>query len=300
MSTILLACSKDTQSETVNPEPSIPAPDGWVYYGGDEFNEAAFDHQKWLAYGTEGSYTANYGRPQGMIQTYRPEQIEITTTSSGEKVVQIISEKRTDGNSIHNETGWWSGAIGSRERNVYYPLFCRIDVRAKIVNDKGFWHGVWSRHYKGASTAELDLNETFVIENGKNVVSQAIHLWNSDEGKTQINIPKGQDRRMKVERPGELFHIYSVQIERIEGKPLEARITYLIDDVVNYSFRTDQFGDNIYNKFIIDAVNEKRENTTWDVIFTGGVGGVGGIGYPEDNFTKVISEIDYVRVFTKK
>jgi beta-glucosidase len=169
---LLCSCSKKNNSTPA------PASSKWLLVGGDEFNDAEINADTWLKYGTTGSGTSTYGRPQGMIQTYRPEQVQMVTLTTGEKVVRISSVKRTDGDIVHNQTGWWSGAISTREKGVFYPLYCRIDVRAKVANEMGIWHAIWSRYRDGASVAELDLNEFFVAKNGKNIVSQAIHLWN--------------------------------------------------------------------------------------------------------------------------
>lgn len=166
------SCKKSAQ----NPESGTTIK-GWKYIGGDEFNEDKPDTTRWFRYG-DGK-NANYGWPQGMIQTYRPQQIEMATLPSGEKVLRITSVKRNNGDSINGNPGWWSGAISTRETEIFYPLYCKIEVRAKVANEKGVWHAIWSRYRDGASIAELDLNEFFVKKVGKGVVSQAIHLWNT-------------------------------------------------------------------------------------------------------------------------
>lgn len=275
---------------------TIPAPAGWKYYGGDEFNETTLDKTKWRIYGDGGN--ADYGRPQGMIQRYRPEQVQMVTLTTGEKVVRITSVKRTDGDSLHNQPGWWSGAISSREVNVYYPLYCRMDVRAKVVNEAGVWHAIWSRYYKGASTAEIDLEEFFVRTAGKGVVSQAIHLWNSSTNTTDYNLPPGQNRNKPVADPANTFHIYSMQVEKDPANASEAIITLLVDNVVNYSFSTAARPG--HNKFILDAMAESRQNNAWDMVITGQVGAtLSSVGYPEESLTTAVTEMDWFRVYVR-
>lgn len=302
----MVACSKsdDHQSGTDdNPlSPATPkAPGGWVYYGGDEFNGEAIDSKKWFIYGTNGKNDA-YGRPQGMIHTYRPEMVALAKSSDGAQVLRITSEKRTDGNQIHGHTAWWSGAISSREVNMYYPLYCRIDIRAKVANDLGTWHALWSRHYKGASTAELDLAEFFSRVNGMDKVSQSLHLHNNKTNKLDINVSATgrQDRRTTIEGISTRWHIYSVSVEPTE-KATEAVITFLVDDKKVYSYRTDSREANLHNKFITDATSDKRTDRVWDVIINGGIGGKNeGILYPDAQLKKVVTEVDYVRVFVPK
>lgn len=296
----LYSCTKNTLEENPPPdkENSIPAPSGWKYFGGDEFNADTLNAM-WMAYGTPGSGTASYGRPQGMIQTYRPQQVTLEILATGEKVVRLTSVKRTDGDVQHGQTGWWSGAIATREKNVFFPLFSRIDVKAKVVNELGIWHAIWSRFYKGASTAELDLLEFFVKESGKGVAAQAIHLWSNITNTTKYNLPPGQDRRENVANPANTFHVYSVQIEEDPTDGNQAIITMLVDNVVNYSFHTKTLPE--YNKFITDAKSENRTNNAWDVVITGQIGASSAsVGYPEEGVNTAITEIDYVRIFVKK
>ena len=177
---------------TPSPSAEIPAPAGWVYYGGDEFNDNRADTKKWLVFGTERDgmkLNQSYGRPQGMIQTYRPEQLTF-----GNGIMKILSEKRTDGVQTNGHTGWWSGAVNSRDANVYYPLYSRIDVRAKFADVRGVWHAAWLTSYKGAETAELDIFENFVAEVGPNKATQSNHLFNNKTNKLQVNVPDKQNR----------------------------------------------------------------------------------------------------------
>lgn len=283
---------------TPSPSTDIPAPAGWVYYGGDEFNDNRADTKKWLVFGTERDgmkLNQSYGWPQGMIQTYRPEQLTF-----GNGIMKILSEKRTDGVQTNGQTGWWSGAVNSRDADVYYPLYSRIDIRAKFANVRGVWHAAWLTSYKGAETAELDIFENFVAEVGPNKATQSNHLFNNKTNKLQVNVPDKQNRTTRVNDIAGQFHVYSVVVER--GKAAnEAVITYMIDGKPTYSFATDRDGTGIYNKFITDAVAEGRQSRAWNVIITGQVGATNpSVSYPSENLDKAVSEIDYVRVFVKE
>lgn len=286
------SCKKSTQnheSETIIK--------GWKYIGGDEFNNTKPDTTLWFRYG-DGK-NATYGRPQGMIQTYRPQQVEMTTLPSGEKVLRITSVKRNDGDSIYGLAGWWSGAISTRETEHFFPLYCKIDVRAKVANEKGVWHAIWSRYRDGASIAELDLNEFFVKKNGKGVVSQAIHLWNSQKAAIDLNLPQGQNRNKPVADPSNTFHTYSVQIDKDPNIKNEAIITLLVDGGISYSLHTADIPD--HNKFILDAIEKNRLDAVWDIVITGQIGATNAsVDYPDPELKEAVTEIDWVRVYVRE
>lgn len=177
-------------------------------------------------------------------------------------------------------------------------------MRAKIANEEGFWHGLWLTHYNGASTAELDLGEFFVnafpAGEGKNKVTQTIHLHNNKTGQLEANLPKNQIRYTEVTSSvQEEFHIYSVSVEP-NGTGNEATISFWVDNKKTISFSTNALGDNVLNKFISDSKKDGREMNTWNIMFQGGVGSDGraDVGYPDPRITSIQSSIDYIRVFT--
>ena len=272
----------------------------WTYYGGDEFNDNHIDTNKWSVYDNNNTY----GQPQGMIQFYNASQISEITDFQGNGVL-VINSERMKGKTVTASNGtsyeaWNSGFItsgGRYSRNpakVFYPLYLRIDIRAKIVNEEGFWHAPWITHYKGASIAELDIGEFFTPTNGKNVVTQSIHLHNKKTGKLQKNLVNGSKKNYAVKSSVQNdFHVYSVSVEP-SSNPNEAIITYWVDNKKTYSFATDLHGTGVYNKFIEDSISDNRLNSTWNIMFQGGVGGN---GYPSKKINSVKSYIDYIRVF---
>lgn len=115
-----------------------------------------------------------------MLQTYRPEQVFIETLPTGEKICRIRSFKSKDAPSpvhpsVKSKTGWWSGALSSRDSDTekYYPLFCRIEIKAKVPYLYGLWNALWLRHYKGAGVAEIDILEFLPKLSGKSLSGQS-------------------------------------------------------------------------------------------------------------------------------
>ncbi len=301
---LLISCSASTvkipdikPGEEVGKDSIVP-PKGWKYLGGDEFNTSTLNTNLWSVYGTNGD-NAFYGRPQGMLQVYRPEQVRMVTLPSGEKVVRLTSIKRTDGDSIYGHPTWWSGAISTREKGIYFPLYCRMDIRAKVANELGVWHAIWNRYRTGASVAELDINECFVKTNGYDVVNHAIHLWDTATEKTTVNVMGNVNRVARLTDIDTKFYTYSVIIEKDPNAANQAIITYLVDDVVSYSFYTAT--KPTHNKFIADAVTNKWEDAAWDMVITGQIGStVSSVGYPAQSLTTAVTELDYFRVFVKE
>ena len=313
LASILLSISESNSNTLQNKKAVKPLPpaknsairaytesERWTYYGGDEFNDNHVDTNKWSLYDNNNTY----GHPQGMIQFYNASQVSETTDSQGNGVL-VITSKRIKGKTITTPDGasyeaWNSGFITSGGRyapkpaKVFYPLYLRIDVRAKIANEEGFWHAPWITHYKGASIAELDIGEFFTPTNGKNVVTQSIHLHNKKTGKLQKNLVNGSKKNYAVKSSVQNdFHVYSVSVEP-SSNPNEAIITYWVDNKKTYSFATDLHGTGVYNKFIEDSISDNRLNSTWNIMFQGGVGGN---GYPSKKINSAKSYIDYIRVF---
>ena len=279
----------------------IPAPLGWVYVDGDEFDDNSPKKTHWGLYGAPGIGNSVYGQGnQQMIQTYRPEQVTMHTLTTGEKVCRISSIKGNGAPApmapVSDKTGWWSGALSSRDANKFYPLYSRMEIRAKTPNVYGVWHAFWLRFFQGASVAELDLQEFFVKEVGLNVLSQAAHLWNNITNKTDTNVPKGQNRNFPVLDPANTFHVYGVQVDPDPAHADEAIITFLLDGKVTYSFSTNAIPG--HNNFIKEAKNGHLDKA-WDMAITGQIGGTW-VDYPENSLTEVVTEIDWFRCFVRE
>lgn len=302
---------------SASPIPAAEVPNGWYYYDGDEFNGVAIDNKYWGVYGDNFTYNATYGAQQGMLQTYRKEQIAIV--NDGNMRVARITATR-DGNppspshsSVSSRPGWWSGGLSSRDTDKYgnakkmYPLFSRIEVKAKVPYYYGVWMAIWLRHYLGASMAELDLEEFFIkyYETTRNPyqVNQTVHVYNSETNKTDVNANKMARYTIMNSNPSEAYHVYGVQVDPDPAAPTEhAIISFLLDGAVTNVWKTRDYG-NKYNTFIKRAIAENRQMTTWDLALTGQIGGNdSSVGFPEDrypNLRNMTMEVDWVRVFTR-
>lgn len=165
----------------------VPPLAGWNYFGGDEFNGNAIDRTLWGLYGDKKKDYSNetYGNNigQGMAQTYRDKMVTVQDGKASvlatrepiytglryQKGVDTSPKMRAPLAPTHNFTknGWWSGFLSSRDADnggTYYPLYSRIEIKAKIPFSIGTWMALWLRHrYGGAGTFEIDLEEFFVM-----------------------------------------------------------------------------------------------------------------------------------------
>ena len=311
---IIFCCIGVVKAQTVIP-PSSETPPGWIYYDGDEFNGDVIDSQYWGIYGSPKVGRPTYNQEnKAMLQTYRPEQVFIETLPTGEKICRIRSFKSKDAPSpvhpsVKSKTGWWSGALSSRDSDTekYYPLFCRIEIKAKVPYLYGLWNALWLRHYKGAGVAEIDILEFFTKAFGENPypskANQTLHLFNSETQKLGINLPKGQIRYTEIgdDKPGDNFHVYAVQIDPDPVDNNHAIITFLIDNKVNYQIHTrTQLGD-AYTDFITKARKEDRLDRVWDIAITGQVGAFDklDVGYPAEELQQFDFDIDWIRVYVR-
>lgn len=170
------------QSE-VSEVPTLP---GWKNLPGDEFNGTSVNKKIWGLYGDPKRNYANdaYGNNpgQGMAQTYREQMVTVkdgilTIRATRDPINTGISKPEVPDPYVdygvipryplkpnHNGTnlGWWSGFLSSRDVKRYYPLYSRIEIKAKVPYEIGTWMALWLRHRLGASTFEVDLLEFFV------------------------------------------------------------------------------------------------------------------------------------------
>ncbi|KGF26624.1 glycoside hydrolase family 16 protein [Prevotella histicola] len=326
---------------------TVPPLSGWKYYGGDEFNGTAINRKLWGIYGdkTRDYFFDVYGnnKNQGMAQTYRDNMIKV---QDGLAIVRATRSKiftglRSDYTEKmrfppkpghgYTDYGWWSGFLSSRDAQTgnkdeqnkeigcYYPLYSRIEIKAKIPFRIGTWMALWLRHYTGASTFEIDLQEFFVNDDpkvdrydkyekhryynaNKNFLHQSVHGIDYQSATDENPIPNKYNNNAYADRvkeikfdPSEDFHVYGAQIDPLptdSGRHLA--VTFLLDGRVRSVFLTStdivsnpKSGHKYrYNALLRPEFMPHGIDHVWDVAITGGIGGTpgdhnSGILYPE-------------------
>ena len=326
---------------------TVPPLSGWKYYGGDEFNGTAINRKLWGIYGdkTRDYFFDVYGnnKDQGMAQTYRDDMIKV---QDGLAIVRATRSKiftglRSDYTEKmrfppkpghgYTDHGWWSGFLSSKDAQTgnkdeqnkeigcYYPLYSRIEIKAKIPVRIGTWMALWLRHYTGASTFEIDLQEFFVNDDpkvdrydkyekhryynaNKNFLHQSVHGIDYQSATDKDPIPNKHNNNAYADRvkeikfdPSEDFHVYGAQIDPLptdSGRHLA--VTFLLDGRVRSVFLTST--DIVsnpksshkyrYNALLRPEFMPHGIDHVWDVAITGGIGGTpgdnnSGILYPE-------------------
>lgn len=326
---------------------TVPPLSGWKYYGGDEFNGTAVNRKLWGIYGdkTRDYFFDVYGnnKNQGMAQTYRDDMIKV---QDGLAIVRATRSKiftglRSDYTEKmrfppkpehgYTDHGWWSGFLSSKDAQTgnkdeqnkeigcYYPLYSRIEIKAKIPFRIGTWMALWLRHYTGASTFEIDLQEFFVNDDpkvdrydkyekhryynaNKNFLHQSVHGIDYQSATDENPIPNKHNNNAYADRvkeikfdPSEDFHVYGAQIDPLptdSGRHLA--VTFLLDGRVRSVFLTST--DIVsnpksshkyrYNALLRPEFMPHGIDHVWDVAITGGIGGTpgdnnSGILYPE-------------------
>lgn len=121
-----------------------------------------------------GGGSALYGHTDARAaHCYRATQVTVNAADTA----TITATRRT--RTCNGErTAWDSGFMSSRDSGLWFPLFGTIRARV-LLPDKapGMWPAVWLRHRNGASTAEVDLMESFGAS--KDVTSQHLHFPNT-------------------------------------------------------------------------------------------------------------------------
>lgn len=271
----------------------IPSLVGWSYYGGDEFNGTSIDKSLWGIYGDKTkrySYEL-YGnnKKQGNAQIYRDQMV---TVNNGFLSIRATREPIKTGlrkyeddpantdysikmrNPIkpkhgYTKYGWWSGALSSRDAENggnYYPLYSRIEIKAKIPFSIGTWMALWLRHCNGSSTFEIDLQEFFVhddartfakdnIDKKRRYVHQSIHGIDYnlgtryDQDKKKYVLKNGYNHNNYGDRikeiifdPSEDFHVYGAQIDPEPGdSSRNIAVSFLLDGRVRSVFITSYY-----------------------------------------------------------
>lgn len=310
----------------------VPRLVGWSYYGGDEFNGTAIDRKLWGIYGdpTKNYSFEDYGNNegQGMAQFYRDKMVTVkdglaSVRATREPIYTGLRYKKDRDNSpkmrtplqpnhSHSSQGWWSGALSSRDADnggTFYPLYSRIEVKAKIPFCIGTWMALWLRHCNGSSTFEIDLEEFFVHDDskdvyldyekhtykraGKNFVHQSVHgldynvelKYDEEKGKyfpkNSYNHNDYADRIREIKfDPSKDFHVYGAQIDPEPGDSARnLAVTFLLDGRVRSVFLTSAYKSNKpqypyrYNALLKDEYFKYGIDRVWDVAITGQVGG---------------------------
>ena len=321
---------------------------GWIHLNGDEFNGSEVDQSLWGIYGDAHKNYSNetYGSnaDTGSSHIYRDKMVSVkdgmlTIRATRDAILTGLrrpwnSDPDVDYSEImryplkpaHGYTtiGWWSGALSSRDAaggGCYYPLYSRIEVKAKIPYSIGLWMALWLRHrYGGAGTFEIDLEEFFVNDDnkdithgweghtyhfkGKRTLHQSVHgldrakeykdpKTGETKYKTTYNHNDFADRIREIDfNPGEEFHVYGAQIDPLPGdSSVHLAISFLLDGRVRSVFttKTDQVTGTAYyrfNELLNDRYIRGNVDKIWDVAVTGVIGGKpdgkgGGILYPE-------------------
>ena len=271
----------------------VPSLVGWSYYGGDEFNGTTINKSLWGIYGDKTKHYSYelYGnnKKQGNAQIYRDQMV---TVNNGFLSIRATREPIKTGlrryeddpantdysikmrNPIkpkhgYTKYGWWSGALSSRDAENggnYYPLYSRIEIKAKIPFSIGTWMALWLRHCNGSSTFEIDLQEFFVhddartfakdnIDKKRRYVHQSIHGIDYnlgtryDQDKKKYVLKNGYNHNNYGDRikeiifdPSEDFHVYGVQIDPEPGdSSRNIAVSFLLDGRVRSVFITSYY-----------------------------------------------------------
>jgi beta-glucanase (GH16 family) len=236
-----------TTAAAVTTTTAAIAPKGsWVYYGGDEFNDSALDRTKWKPYSNV------YGYTNGQLECQTPNNV---VEANG--ALTITSKKQSIKCATGEARNYTSGFVGSRETGTYYPKFARFEMRAKLNHAQGLWPAFWLRHYKGASTAEVDIMEYFHSATpGKTATT--LHLdgvHNVAQANTAFEASSAT--------PG--WHTWAVEIEPVDAaNPNKAvRFTFYLDDKQAMQYVQQNPG------WATAAADDK----TWDIALNQAVGG---------------------------
>ena len=271
----------------------VPSLVGWSYYGGDEFNGTIINKSLWGIYGDKTKHYSYelYGnnKKQGNAQIYRDQMV---TVNNGLLSIRATREPIKTGlrkyeddpantdysikmrNPIkpkhgYTKYGWWSGALSSRDAENggnYYPLYSRIEIKAKIPFSIGTWMALWLRHCNGSSTFEIDLQEFFVhddartfakdnIDKKRRYVHQSIHGIDYnlgtryDQDKKKYVLKNGYNHNNYSDRikeivfdPSEDFHVYGAQIDPEPGdSSRNIAVSFLLGGRVRSVFITSYY-----------------------------------------------------------
>lgn len=161
-----------TLEETVGSKPPEPEPepehDFAVWFCGPHKNaEISGDRIKvdgtdrWLL------LNSNYGSGNDQREWNHPDAWSFT--DEGINVHAQWKEGLPQGYKIQ------SGFASSRDVGVYYPLFSRFKIVARVPREVEDWPAFWLRHRNGSGFCEVDITEMFVAQTDDTTMSATIH-----------------------------------------------------------------------------------------------------------------------------
>lgn len=309
--------------------PKEEQPAGWTYYDGDEFTSPTLNPAYWFVYGSgedRAGWSYGFNAGQGSVQNYHASQVTLLPAGKPDFVrISAQVDKHTTAPHAPGKLCWRSGALSSThpyqsnpqthyvaEPKKYYPLYSRIEMRAKVPYEYGVWMALWLRHIMGASMFEIDLEEVFVssarrYHPGKYMVNQSIHGKDVEWGeKVHYNINDSAHRIRSVDfNPGADYHVYGVQIDKQTNRN-GIVVTFLLDGKVRSVWQST----SKFESLLKPENMPKGEDQVWDLAITGQMGGKYlGVSYPEDNpelkgkrfnqNTKYHLDLDWVRVYKR-
>ncbi len=156
------------ESSTTPPEPPVPEHDWEFYFAGPKKNANKEDDtiivdgtDRWLL------LNSNYGSGNNQREWNHPDSW--TFTEEGLDCHAQWKEGLPQGYKIR------SGFASSRDVGIFYPLFARFTIRAKVPNKVEDWPAFWLRHRNGSGFAEVDMTEMFVAQTDKTTLSATVH-----------------------------------------------------------------------------------------------------------------------------
>ncbi len=215
-----------------------------------------FDKESWIPVvdADEANWKAlhsTYGDGNDELACLTPDNV--AAVDSALQIVALDEPTRCPDGSMRDYS---SGFLSSRDAGNYYPLFGRYEMRARIPHGQGLWPAFWLRHRDGASTAEVDVMESFHSQ-GPGEVTQTLHLPLS-HGTGAVS------ESTFIEEPTAGtggWHTYAVEIT--PGAEGAVRFTFFVDEA-----RTLQFDDEQASAWV-----PQNQDAAWDVAVNLAVGG---------------------------
>ena len=260
----MAACSKDEY-----PEKQIDfgfEKTEWELVWEDNFDKDGLpDKNTW-------DYEEGYIR-NNEAQYYTKERLENARVENG----NLIIEARKD--------NWNGNEITSASLHSYGKksmLYGKIDIRAKLPTGKGTWPAIWMlgnsirEGSKWPDCGEIDIMENVGYE--PDVIHANIHTKAYNHA-----IGTGKGDKITIEKPYEVFHVYSVEW-------FESEMRFYVDDQLYFTYKNDGSGNDSWPF-------DKPHYLILNLAIGGAWGGQQGIAedlLPQKYF------IDYVKVYKQK